>query len=87
MASSLLFLLRAIYRSIQDSQDRLRERILRAERSLLHRLGFDFNVEHPYKHLLSVIKSMSHAKLIEDDCTRDLAQVSWNFANDRFVFM
>jgi len=67
----------------QDSQDRLRERILRAERSLLHRLGFDFNVEHPYKHLLSVIKSMSHVGLIEDDCTRDLAQVSWNFANDR----
>ena len=56
---------------------------MRAERILLHRLGFDFNVEHPYKHLLSLIKRMSQAGLVEEQWTKSLAQVSWNFANDR----
>jgi hypothetical protein len=68
----------------QELHVELKETILRAERVLLHRLGFDFNVEHPYKHLLSVIKRMSQAGLIEEESTKTLAQVSWNFANDRY---
>lgn len=68
--------------SQQELHVELKETILRAERVLLHRLGFDFNVEHPYKHLLSVIKRMSQAGLIEEESTKTLAQVSWNFAND-----
>lgn len=68
----------------QEGHVELRETILRAERILLHRLAFDFNVQHPYKHLLSVIKRLSQTGLIEEDSTKSLAQVSWNFANDRY---
>ncbi|CEG01046.1 Cyclin, N-terminal [Ostreococcus tauri] len=68
--------------SEQEGHVELRETILRAERILLHRLAFDFNVQHPYKHLLSVIKRLSQTGLIEEDSTKSLAQVSWNFAND-----
>jgi len=32
-----------------------REKILRAEMTVLQTLGYDFNVEHPYKHLLNLV--------------------------------
>jgi len=62
--------------------DEQREVVLCAERVLLHALGFQLNVEHPYKHLLVNIKKMGHSGLIEEKLNRDLAQVAWNFAND-----
>ncbi len=57
--------------------------MLRAERLLLHTLAFDFNIEHPYKYLLSTVKEMQILGYISENCTRELAQIAWNFANDR----
>ena len=62
-----------------------RELILRAERLLLHTLAFDFNIEHPYKYLLSTVKQMQTLGYITEEHTRQLAQIAWNFANDRLV--
>jgi len=59
-----------------------RDVILCAERLLLHTLGFHFHAEHPYKHLLRIVKQMSEEKVIPEKNARDLAQVAWNFAND-----
>jgi cyclin T len=64
-----------------------RDVILCAERSLLHTLGFHFHAEHPYKHLLRIVKQMSEEKVIPEKNARDLAQVAWNFANDRYGLM
>lgn len=59
-----------------------KELVLRAERLLLHTLAFEFNIEHPYKYLLSTVKQMQSLGYISEDCTRQLAQIAWNFAND-----
>lgn len=59
-----------------------RDLILCAERLLLHSLGFNFHAEHPYKHLLRIVKQMSEENVIPEKNARDLAQVAWNFAND-----
>mmetsp|Transcript_6859 Transcript_6859/g.17546 ORF Transcript_6859/g.17546 Transcript_6859/m.17546 type:complete len:223 (+) Transcript_6859:265-933(+) len=58
------------------------ENILQAERNLLHTIGFDFNVEHPYKYLLNLVKRINQAQVVNDRNSRSLAQVAWNFAND-----
>ena len=50
---------------------------------MLHTLGFDFNVEHPYKHLLNVVKRVNQTQNVKESNSRSLAQVAWNFANDR----
>lgn len=63
-----------------------RELVLRAERLLLHTLAFDFNIEHPYKYLLSTVKEMQAMGYITENCTRELAQIAWNFANDRYLY-
>lgn len=70
---------------VQNFVQEQRERILIAERSLLHTLAFDFNIEHPYKFLLSTVKQMQAYSYIAEDNTRDLAQIAWNFANDRYA--
>ena len=44
--------------------------ILCAERLLLHTLGFHFHAEHPYKHLLRIVKQMSEEKVIPEKCKR-----------------
>jgi cyclin T len=70
---------------MQDSNfvQEQRELVLRAERRLLHSLAFDFNIEHPYKYLLSTVKQMQGYCRISESSTRELAQTAWNFANDR----
>jgi len=72
---------------VQNFVQEQRDLILRAERRLLHTLAFDFNIEHPYKYLLSTVKQMQAHNYIGEDSTRDLAQIAWNFANDRCVYM
>eukprot|EP00982_Pelagococcus_subviridis_P016302 31471-Pelagococcus_subviridis.AAC.4 len=57
--------------------------ILEAERIILHTLGFEFNVEHPYRHLLNAVKRVTRAQTVNESLSRGLAQVAWNFANDR----
>jgi hypothetical protein len=39
-------------------------------------VAFDLTVEHPYKYLLTYVKGIKG--------NRNLAQVAWNFVNDRF---
>jgi len=70
---------------LQDYFEIQRENILCAERILLHALEFDFNVEHSYKYLLAIVKKMSKLGLVKEGNTRELAQVAWNFANDRKI--
>eukprot|EP00012_Vannella_robusta_P007730 CAMPEP_0206196650 /NCGR_PEP_ID=MMETSP0166-20121206/8579_1 /ASSEMBLY_ACC=CAM_ASM_000260 /TAXON_ID=95228 /ORGANISM="Vannella robusta, Strain DIVA3 518/3/11/1/6" /LENGTH=188 /DNA_ID=CAMNT_0053614175 /DNA_START=219 /DNA_END=785 /DNA_ORIENTATION=- len=53
-----------------------RNEILEKERHVLHTLGFDFQIEHPYANMLSKVKQLQH----EDP--KRLAQFSWNFIND-----
>ncbi|XP_073526345.1 LOW QUALITY PROTEIN: uncharacterized protein [Phyllobates terribilis] len=52
-----------------------KELILLAERVVLANLGFDMNVQHPYKPLVEAIKKFKVAQ-------NALAQVAWNFVND-----
>ncbi len=55
-----------------------RKKIVACEHSLLHTLSFNVMVEHPYKYLLL------HARALQRlDKNPDLAQVAWNFLNDR----
>jgi cyclin T len=70
----------------KDQLEEQRERVLQAERLLLHTLGFDFNVEHPYKHLLHLAKRLNQSQDLPEDSSRSLTQVAWNFANDRYVY-
>jgi len=70
---------------VNDYFEIQRENILCAERILLHALEFDFNVEHSYKYLLAIVKKMSKLGLVKEGNTRELAQVAWNFANDRKI--
>mmetsp|Transcript_30740 Transcript_30740/g.67123 ORF Transcript_30740/g.67123 Transcript_30740/m.67123 type:complete len:464 (-) Transcript_30740:395-1786(-) len=52
-----------------------KEKILVAERRVLHALEFIFNVEHPYKHVLLIVKKQAESN-------KEIAQVAWNFIND-----
>jgi cyclin T len=59
----------------------LREKILAAERNLLITIGFDFTVDHSYKHVLKYRKEITGSP----DILKRLGQVAWNFVNDRLV--
>lgn len=54
----------------------MREQVLVAERVLLQTLGFELQLEHPYRELLAYVKSV-HMR-------RDFAQLAWNFVNDSY---
>ena len=69
--------------SLQDCYLERQDDILEAERIILHTLGFEFNVEHPYRHLLNAVKRVTRAQTVNESLSRGLAQVAWNFANDR----
>ncbi len=43
---------------------------------MLQTVAFDLTVEHPYKYLLTYVKGIKG--------NRNLAQVAWNFVNDRY---
>lgn len=68
----------------QDHIEEQKEKVLQAERVLLHTLGFDFNVSHPYKPLLSLAKHVNQLEQVLEGQSRSLTQVAWNFANDRY---
>ncbi|XP_004505339.1 cyclin-T1-5-like isoform X2 [Cicer arietinum] len=59
----------------KEVYEQQKELILLAERVVLATLGFDLNVQHPYKPLVEAIKKFNVAK-------NALAQVAWNFVND-----
>ena len=71
----------------------LKERILLLERVILHTIGFELSVDHPYKFLVDLCKRIVPSRLIEytnptipspttKSMMNDLVQCSMNFAND-----
>ncbi|KAK3255436.1 hypothetical protein CYMTET_35380 [Cymbomonas tetramitiformis] len=58
------------------SRERL---VLIAERTILHTLNYNFEVEHPYKYLLTTIPKASPK--VAANC--ELTQIAWNLVNDR----
>ncbi|XP_019413520.1 PREDICTED: cyclin-T1-3-like [Lupinus angustifolius] len=59
----------------KEVYEQQKEIILLGERVVLATLGFDLNVNHPYKPLVEAIKKFKVAQ-------NALAQVAWNFVND-----
>jgi len=59
--------------------------VLQAERLILHTVGFDFNVEHPYKHILNIARELGQREEQLEIHHRRATQVAWNFANDRYL--
>ncbi|CAA0833796.1 Cyclin-T1-5 [Striga hermonthica] len=59
----------------KEVYEQQKELILLGERVVLGTLGFDLNVNHPYKPLVEAIKKFKVAQ-------NALAQVAWNFVND-----
>ncbi|CAH8333632.1 unnamed protein product [Eruca vesicaria subsp. sativa] len=59
----------------KEVYEQQKELILNGEKIVLSTLGFDLNVNHPYKPLVEAIKKFKVAQ-------NALAQVAWNFVND-----
>ncbi|KAH9610888.1 hypothetical protein KSS87_013997 [Heliosperma pusillum] len=59
----------------KEVYEQQKELILVGERVVLATLGFDLDVQHPYKPLVEAIKKFKVAQ-------HALAQVAWNFVND-----
>ncbi|PKA58071.1 Cyclin-T1-3 [Apostasia shenzhenica] len=59
----------------KEVYEQQKELILLGERLVLATLGFDLNLQHPYKPLVEAIKKFKVAQ-------NALAQVAWNFVND-----
>lgn len=76
-----------------------RDEILLKERAILQTLGFNFQIEHPYANMLAKVKNLQYGLCTfflntfvysSDafsfiDNQKRLAQLAWNFINDRFV--
>lgn len=58
----------------ETEMEKEREKILQHEFILLQTIAFDLTIDHPYKYLLTYVKSIEGKK--------ELAQVAWNFTND-----
>jgi cyclin T len=54
----------------------LKEQVLVAERILLQTLGFELQLDHPYRDLLAYVRSVA--------MSRDFAALAWNFVNDSY---
>jgi len=72
---------------------RLKERVLLLERVILHTIGFELSVAHPYKLLVEQIKKIVQSRQLEhidpsqnppkqEKMMKELVQNSMNFAND-----
>jgi cyclin T len=69
---------------------KLKERILLLERVVLHTIGFELSIDHPYKFLVETIKKLINKRAVEyvapnklrDKMMHELVQYSMNFAND-----
>jgi Cyclin, N-terminal domain len=48
-----------------DEFNKLKERILLLERVLLHTIGFELSIDHPYKFLVDQIKKLVHGRKVE----------------------
>lgn len=75
---------------------KLKERILLLERVILHTIGFELSIDHPYKFLVEQIKKMIHTRQLKyitppagsntgqimGKMMNELVQYSMSFAND-----
>lgn len=75
---------------------KLKERILLLERIILHTIGFELSIDHPYKFLVEQIKKLIHTRQIKyitppagsnnsqimGKMMNELVQYSMSFAND-----
>lgn len=57
-----------------------KELVLIAERTILHTLNYNFEVEHPYKYMLTTIPKASPKVA----ANRELTQIAWNLVNDSY---
>ena len=71
------------YQNVQDYLQ-LREQVLSHEFSLLQTLGFDLTIDHPYKHLLVVIK---YLKGIQNMIGEENANVATIEKNQKTKFL
>ncbi|MEW5299943.1 MAG: hypothetical protein WDW38_002765 [Sanguina aurantia] len=65
--------------------DVLKDETLQAERAVLYTLGFDLNITHPYKHILTKLKELGLLETSTNQLTqaqRNFIQNAWNFVND-----
>lgn len=58
-----------------------KDKIVMCEHHLLSALTFKLTVDHPYKYLLLHVKNLR----LDARSTKELAQVAWNFINDRYL--
>ena len=73
---------------------KLKDRILLLERVILHTIGFELSIDHPYKFLVEQVKRLVHKREVEyiskEDAvgastmqtTTQMVQFAMNFAND-----
>lgn len=66
-----------IFLFFQEVYDQQKELILLGERLVLATLGFDMNVQHPYRSLVDAVLKFKVAK-------NALVKVAWNFLNDGY---
>ncbi|CAM9477362.1 unnamed protein product, partial [Ectocarpus sp. 12 AP-2014] len=76
----------------EKSFKRLREKILIAERCVLHTLGFQLTVEHPYSVVMSLLKKLftmgkgaDGGKGADKALNRQLSQAATSFVNDSLL--
>ena len=75
---------------------KLKERVLLLERVILHTIGFELDISHPYKYLAECVQNLNVKRLLEYSSSptpkegvktnsqlfQDLFQYAMNFAND-----
>jgi len=75
---------------------KVKERVLLLERVILHTIGFELSIDHPYKFLVEQIKRLTQTRQIEyitppanappsqimEKMTNNLVQYAMNFTND-----
>ncbi|XP_039143228.1 cyclin-T1-2-like isoform X2 [Dioscorea cayenensis subsp. rotundata] len=73
-----------IYRKDPDAAQQIRQKdvldkqkslVILGERMLLANIGFDFNVQHPYRPL---VRALNKFEILE----KNVRQVAWNYVND-----
>ncbi|CAM9869163.1 unnamed protein product, partial [Ectocarpus sp. 4 AP-2014] len=76
----------------EKSFKRLREKVLIAERCVLHTLGFQLTVEHPYSVVMSLLKKLftmgkgaDGGKGADKALNRQLSQAATSFVNDSML--
>lgn len=68
--------------NIDKETKEFREKVIIAERILLHTLGFDLQLQHPYLPRLRIIKDLKN--FIPEDRRAEVNQLALNFINDSF---